>query len=51
MTDVQTAIDAVIDRLSEMSDDEVDALLSLAERTYVHTLIEKELRGAPPKVA
>lgn len=51
MTELQALLEAQIDRLSEMSDRQLDELLALAERTYVHALIERELRGAPPKVA
>lgn len=51
MTELQALLEAQIDRLSEISDRQLDELLALAERTYVHALIERELRGAPPKVA
>ena len=47
MSDIAGTLDGWVANLSEMTDSELANTLYLLERTYVHTLIERELRGAP----
>jgi len=44
--DVQDLLDDRVAKLSEMPPDDLDHLLHVLERTYIHALIEKGLRGA-----
>jgi hypothetical protein len=44
-SDIQTVLDDRVAVLSEMPSDDLDHLLHVLERTYIHALIEKGLRG------
>ncbi len=46
MSDVQALLDQRVAVLSEMPSEDLDHLLYVLERTYIHALIEKGLRGA-----
>jgi hypothetical protein len=43
---VQAVLDDRVAVLSEMPSEDLDHLLYVLERTYIHALIEKGLRGA-----
>jgi hypothetical protein len=45
MNEIQTVLDDRVAKLSEMPTDDLDHLLYVLERTYIHALIEKGLRG------
>jgi hypothetical protein len=47
MTDLQGTLNSWVDGIAEMSDKDLGDMLHLLERTYIHALIEAQLRRAP----
>lgn len=45
MSDLQDAVDACVARLSELSTGEVDHMVRVLERGYVHAMVEQNLRS------
>jgi hypothetical protein len=45
LSDLATFLDHEISSLSVMPDDQLEELMVLVERAYIHSLIERSLRG------
>lgn len=44
LTDARAALDDIVSRVSEMTDDELISMQSIVERAHVHVMIERALR-------
>jgi hypothetical protein len=47
LTNLSALLDEEIRALSELPDEDLDSMMLVIERAYIHTMIEKSLRSAP----